>query len=108
MHPAEVTEVLHRLERNGIEAWLGGVWAEAALGAEDGGVRSSLELLVEERNAEATLDILEAAGWSRAEGAPPAPFAVTDGSGARVDVTTRASIEGRRGTLDGRSVRVAF
>jgi hypothetical protein len=105
MHPAEVTEVLHRLERNGIEAWLAGAWAEAALAADDA-QHSRLALVVEERNAEATLDILRAAGWRLVEGDPPGAFAVVDDGDLRVDVDTRAHVEGSRGTLDGRSVRV--
>jgi Aminoglycoside-2''-adenylyltransferase len=107
MHPAEVTEVLHRLERNGIEAWLTGAWAEAALAGDERAVHPGLQLVVEERNADGALVILDAAGWRLLEGEPAGSFVVVDASGARLEVTTRAAIDGGRGTLDGRSVRVA-
>jgi lincosamide nucleotidyltransferase A/C/D/E len=86
MDADDVTEILHRLERNGIEAWIDGGWGVDALLGEQLREHDDLDLVVELRNAEATVAILEAAGFELIAGGAPKSFVLVDGTGRQVDV----------------------
>jgi lincosamide nucleotidyltransferase A/C/D/E len=86
MDADDVTEVLHRLERNGIEAWIDGGWGVDALLGEELREHDDLDLVVELRNAEAAIAILEAAGFELVAGEPPKSFALVDEAGRQVDI----------------------
>jgi len=82
MDADDVTEVLHRLERNGIEAWIDGGWGVDALLGERLRDHDDLDLVVELRNAEAAIAILEAAGFALVAGEPPKSFVLVDDTNA--------------------------
>jgi lincosamide nucleotidyltransferase A/C/D/E len=86
MEADDVTEILHRLERNGIEAWIDGGWGVDALLGEQLREHDDLDLVVELRNAEAAIAILEAAGYELAAGEPPHSFVLVDDTGRQVDI----------------------
>jgi lincosamide nucleotidyltransferase A/C/D/E len=86
MDADDVTEVLHRLERNGIEAWIDGGWGVDALLGERLREHDDLDLVVELRNAEAAIAILEAAGFDLIAGEPPKSFVLVDDTGRQVDI----------------------
>jgi lincosamide nucleotidyltransferase A/C/D/E len=86
MDADDVTEILHRLERNGIEAWIDGGWGVDALLCEQLRAHDDLDLVLELRNAEAAVAILEAAGFELVAGGAPKSFVLVDETGRQVDV----------------------
>jgi lincosamide nucleotidyltransferase A/C/D/E len=126
MEADDVAEILHRLERVGIEAWIDGGWGVDALLGEQLREHDDLDLVVELRNAEASIAVLEAAGFELVGGEPPRSFVLVDDSGRQVDIhpvaldaagnglylmdgdatwTYPAAGFAGRGTVGGRSVR---
>src|SRR5438132_711150 len=86
MDADEATRVLHLLERNGIEAVVDGGWGVDALLGEQTREHDDLDLVVDLRNAEAAIAILESAGYELVAGEPPHSFVLVDATGVQVDI----------------------
>ncbi len=82
----DVSMVLERLDRAGIEAWLDGGWAvDAALG-EQTRAHDDLDLIVRVTDVPAMREALEDDGFELDRGETHSNFVLRDGAGREIDV----------------------
>jgi len=86
MSAADVVDLLDTIEAAGIDVWLDGGWAvDAALEIQTR-PHDDLDLVVELRNVETLIDILQRRGYVLVRGSAPKSFELTDPDGRQVDV----------------------
>jgi lincosamide nucleotidyltransferase A/C/D/E len=97
MTKANLTHILGRLERAGIDAWLDGGWGVDALLGVQTRPHDDVDLIVQVIDVPAMREALSGDGFLLDHGAPDSNFVLRDPDGREIDVHPIRFDEGRNG-----------
>jgi lincosamide nucleotidyltransferase A/C/D/E len=97
MTVANLTRILERLEKVGIDAWLDGGWGVDALLGEQTRTHDDVDLIVQVIDVPAMREALAGEGFQLDHGAPDSNFVLRDADGREIDVHPARFDEGGNG-----------
>lgn len=93
----DAAEILGMVERLGVRVWVGGGWAADALRGRQTRHHADLDIVIEQKDVDAVVDMLQTRGYRRAHPNDLPPWNISLGDGVRRQVDVHVVVIDERG-----------